>query len=107
MITHELKTWPIYFSALWERRKTFEIRFDDRNYQEGHRLHLREFRPASKQYTGREMFFIITYVIRNFRGLTNGWVALGLEPCPPKRIYENRQTTSEPLERAEGEASAT
>ena len=32
--THKLKTWPSYFQRVWTGEKTFEVRLDDRGYQD-------------------------------------------------------------------------
>lgn len=43
---HELKTHPAYFERLFDGSKTFELRRDDRGYQPGDVLILREYDPA-------------------------------------------------------------
>lgn len=43
MIFHELKAWPSYFRPVWDGEKTFEIRFDDRGFQRGDLVNLREW----------------------------------------------------------------
>jgi hypothetical protein len=43
---HELKTHPQYFARLADGSKTFEIRKNDRGYQAGDVLVLREYNPA-------------------------------------------------------------
>lgn len=53
---HELKTDNAEFQAMKAGVKTFEIRFDDRDYRVGDTLHLWETR-----YTGEEMAFINHY----------------------------------------------
>lgn len=40
---HELKTWKKYFAALWEGTKNFELRKDDRNFENGDLLTLKEY----------------------------------------------------------------
>jgi hypothetical protein len=59
---HELKTWPVYFEAIWEKRKSFEIRKNDRGFQAGDTVLLREYRPEDRHYTGREVSARIAYV---------------------------------------------
>ncbi len=60
---HELKTWPRYFSDVLSGKKTFELRKDDRGFDVGDILHLREFDPKTG-YTGRECRRIVTYILR-------------------------------------------
>ncbi len=45
MATHELKVIPPYFAALVDGIKTFEVRKNDRAYQKGDMLELREWHP--------------------------------------------------------------
>lgn len=47
MKTHTLKTWPQYFQAVKDEIKTFELRYNDRQFQVGNRLRLREFAPCA------------------------------------------------------------
>jgi hypothetical protein len=48
---HSLKCWPEYFQAIKSGKKTFEIRYNDRNYQVGDFLELHEFDPEENRYT--------------------------------------------------------
>lgn len=43
---HELKTWPEFFGPILKGEKTFEIRANDRKFNVGDVLILREFRPC-------------------------------------------------------------
>lgn len=63
MKTHELKTWPMYFSKVASGQKTFEVRNNDRNFKEGDFVILKEFDFETKSYSGREMTFKIGYVL--------------------------------------------
>ncbi|MEN2360817.1 ASCH/PUA domain-containing protein [Levilactobacillus brevis] len=72
MKTHKLKILPKYMSAQLSGVKTFEIRKNDRNYQVGDRLLLREW--DGEKYTGRETMVFITY-ITDYKQ-KNGYVVL-------------------------------
>jgi hypothetical protein len=77
-MTHELKTWPEYFQPVLDGRKTFEIRRDDRPFAVGDELWLREYEP-SKGHTGRSCSRRITYVLRDYPEIKDGFCVLGLE----------------------------
>lgn len=70
MAHHELKTWPAYFAAVIEGRKTFEIRNDrDRGFQTGDTVTLYEYDPSSGmatiedlKYSGRKHEARVGYV---------------------------------------------
>lgn len=51
---HELKILPPYFEAVIDGRKTFEIRKDDRGFQAGDTVTLREYDPEYKGYYQHE-----------------------------------------------------
>ena len=67
---HELKILPPYFEAVLDGRKTFEIRKDDRGFQAGDAVTLREYDPRYKgyyqseddMYSGRKHDAVIGYV---------------------------------------------
>jgi hypothetical protein len=63
MRTHEIKSWPDYFQPMFDGWKRFEVRIDDRNYQVGDELHIREFDDRAGKYTGREIRRRITYIL--------------------------------------------
>ena len=58
---HELKTWKKLFSPLWEGTKNFELRKDDRNFENGDLLLLKEFDFQKGEYTGREISARVSY----------------------------------------------
>lgn len=84
---HELKILPEYFKQVVEGRKNFEIRKDDRGYEVGDTLHLREWEKPTKEskegtYTGRSIKKKIIYIFEGGKpgyGLKEQWVILGLE----------------------------
>jgi hypothetical protein len=53
MVTHKNKILPEYLKAVTEGRKPFEIRNNDRNYQEGDTVVLQEW--TGSQYTGYQI----------------------------------------------------
>lgn len=60
--THELKTWPQPFSAVLSGSKKHEVRVNDRCFQVGDDIRLREWNPEKERYTGRYIVAAITYV---------------------------------------------
>lgn len=64
-MNHELKILPEYFEAVASGEKKFEVRYDDRGYQAGDELILREInRDYEGSYTGRRIRVNVTYVYR-------------------------------------------
>lgn len=60
---HELKIWPDYFKAVKLGIKTFEVRLNDRGFQKGDQVVLKEFNPKSIKFTGEILKFEIGYVL--------------------------------------------
>lgn len=77
MTTHILKIWPLYYEAIIDGRKTFEVRRDDRHFMEDDILELREFEEYDGGYTGRICHAKVTYVAR-LPGLT-AYVGMSVE----------------------------
>lgn len=63
-MTHDLKTWKEYFDEVLMGRKTFEVRKNDRNFQKGDIIILKEWDNEKKEYTGREISRVVSYVLR-------------------------------------------
>ncbi len=68
---HELKIAPVYFQQISTGYKTFEIRKDDRGYQKGDKVMMREFevhntlcfnQTDEDGYTGRTIIASIGFV---------------------------------------------
>jgi len=79
MTEHELKCWPVYFSAVLRGDKTFEVRKDDRGFKVGDTLWLREWHPE-KGYTGAELRKRVTYALSGTSlGIAMGYIVMGLD----------------------------
>lgn len=78
-MTHILKTWPEYYEAVIDGRKNFELRKNDRGFRAGHVLHLKEWNPSGKFYTGRECKFWVGYVLPGGQfGIEAGYCVMAL-----------------------------
>ena len=51
----EKKVWPEFFAQLESGEKTFELRLADFECRQGDTLVLREWNPATKQYSGKSL----------------------------------------------------
>lgn len=87
-VVHQLKTDPEVFAASWEGIKGFEIRFNDRDFEPGDELLLKETRfsgeemkeGAPLEFTGREIDAHVNYMLRGGNyGLAEGWVILSVD----------------------------
>lgn len=103
---HELKTWPAYFECVWDGEKTFEVRLDDRGFQKGDQVVLREWdrhrtclcpggdhSPGCTKYTGRSVTARIGHVMASTppRGSSRGFVGMGyvvFSLCDPLKVTE-------------------
>jgi len=92
---HYLKCWTEYFSQITEGKKLFELRKDDRGFFIGDIIVLQEYCPYTGNYSKRSIKVIITSIVRNFEGLRDGYVILGIEPF--KSIKEELEENIEDL----------
>lgn len=86
MSIHELKTDSEVFEAVLRGEKTYEIRKDDRGFNVGDELRLRETASTGAQmkcygfpleYTGREVTKTVSHILRGpIYGLAEGWAIL-------------------------------
>src|SRR3954469_6830250 len=80
MTTHELKSWPGQFQAMWTGLKRAEFRRDDRGYCVGDLLELREWDPGPRAYTGFRLTARVTHLLRGPElGVPEGYVVLSIE----------------------------
>lgn len=96
MAEHDLKCSPEPFAALITGAKTHEFRRDDRGFQVGDVLRLREWDPTprpwrgdieddrARGYTGRELRRRVTYISRGPDwGIPPGYVVMSLAELGP------------------------
>lgn len=85
-MTHALKCWPEYFKAVDNGSKQFELRKEDRPFNIDDKIILQEWNPETETYTGEELTFHISYILRDAPklGLKPGFAILGLKIEPPK-----------------------
>ena len=75
---HDLKCWLSYFFDIQRGAKNFEIRRNDRHYQVGDVLRLREWMLDQQHYTGRQISVLVKY-ITDFEQKP-GFVVMGISP---------------------------
>jgi ASC-1-like (ASCH) protein len=79
MALHELKIYKEYFSLIKHGQKPWEVRKDDRNFEVGDELVLREFDKNELNYTGRILHRKIDYLQEGGQfGLEEGYVIMSL-----------------------------
>ena len=74
---HYVKIKPEYYRAIERGDKTFEVRFNDRNYQMYDVLHLQEW--VGGEYTGRYIDADVSYILDDKDFCKEGYVILGLK----------------------------
>lgn len=84
MTHHKLKSQEPFFEAVLSGDKTFEIRYDDRGFQKGDTVELREYDDTFPRH--RECFLEITY-ISTFQQPPN-WIVFGFKKLSRKRSTE-------------------
>jgi hypothetical protein len=76
---HELKTWPEFFARVWDGTKRFELRLDDRGFQGGDTLLLREWSKPNG-YSGRALRVYVPYLLGGqWPGLQPDYVVMSIE----------------------------
>jgi len=77
-IEHDLKTWPDFFRVILTGEKRFEMRKDDRGFQAGDTLLLREWSKAAG-YSGRIVRAEVLYLLGGqWPGLEAGYVVMSI-----------------------------
>lgn len=98
---HELKMLPEYFNAVVSGKKTFEIRKNDRPFQNGDLLALNEFDGQS--YSGNSCLVYVDYIMDNLDYVKKDMVVMAIKPCGVHRFggpcnqFSMREDYSVPL----------
>ena len=74
---HYLKIKPEYYRAIERGMKTFEVRFNDRNFQQDDILYLQEY--VGGEYTGREIRAEVTYILDSPDFCKEGYVIMSIK----------------------------
>lgn len=59
---HDLKSWPRFFRPIVDGIRTHELRRNDRDFQIGDILLLREWDPNAEEYTGASCRALVTSI---------------------------------------------
>jgi Protein of unknown function (DUF551). len=86
-VTHNLKIWPEYFAAVRDGLKRAELRWNDREYQEGDILDLCEWDPNEEAFTGDFISVTVTHVA-DLGQWMSGYVLLSVAPPAPVSVLE-------------------
>ena len=79
-IIHELNIHPEPFSAVVSGVKTFEYRFNDRDYRVGDILRLNEYNPIQESYTNQKADVIVTFILEGGQyDIPTGYVIMSIK----------------------------
>ena len=86
---HELKTWPMFFEKTLSGEKKFEVRRNDRDFNVGDTLMLREYdgkyneetKAIEGEYTGRKMYVNVNYILSGYNwGIRHEFIVMSIAP---------------------------
>lgn len=97
---HELKILEQYADAVYYGLKTFEIRYKERGYEVGDKIHFTVYKDGEYvEHPLNYKFYEIKYILWEFEGLKEGYVALAIEPyIPPQQEKIVTTLNGEPQE---------
>lgn len=76
---HYVKCESTFFEDVVNNYKLFEVRKNDRDYQPGDDMILKEWDKDLQEYTGVEDRVTIIYMLENYPGIEPGYCVLGIE----------------------------
>ena len=74
---HSLKISPKFFEEIIEKKKTFEMRFNDRGFEIGDLLALNEW--DGEKYTHRSCLVGVASILTDFAGVQEGYVVMSIK----------------------------
>lgn len=74
---HDIKIAHMFFEDAKSGIKPFELRKKDRDYKVGDTLHQMEYKDG--EYTGRELYQEITYILEDYTGLKDDYCIMGVK----------------------------
>lgn len=83
---HELKIYPQWFNAVISGKKSFEIRKNDRPFQEGDLLALNEY--DYDHYTGNSCLVYVDFIMNSPEYVKKDMVVMSIKPCSLYRHTE-------------------
>jgi len=79
-MVHRLKTWDEFMMDIATGKKSFEVRLDDRGFDEGHVLLLEGWDNTEKKYTEKVIEAEVTYILYGGQfGIEEGYVVMGIK----------------------------
>ncbi|WP_435262946.1 DUF3850 domain-containing protein [Tenacibaculum sp. nBUS_03] len=75
---HQLKILPQYFDRVKRGIKTFEVRYNDKDFQSGDKVSLNEWDMRKSKCSGNQIDIKITYVFKDsLDGIDTGYCVFG------------------------------
>ncbi|MCM1236021.1 MAG: DUF3850 domain-containing protein, partial [Ruminococcus flavefaciens] len=75
--THQIRIGTAFFDDVFSGKKSFELRKNDRGYEEGDILEMMEF--TNGKYTGRSLKALVTYLLEDFAGLKEEYCIMSIK----------------------------
>lgn len=98
-MTHDLRTWKPYFQEVWDGKKKFEVRKNDRDFKVGDILTLMEYDHKQDQFTDRWLQANVDYILFGGTfGVESGYVVMSLTIY---RLHTNGKGTIELIDKKE------
>ena len=77
MTVHQLKSWPLFYKAIADGSKMFDIRKNDRDFRVGDEIQFEEYTLSTGSYSGRVSRKVVRYMLVDFDGIKDGYCILG------------------------------